>query len=56
MKQIIVASSLLILISGCKRSETTSYEVPKEPAAPAQQQPSQPSMGSDSDMQSVQAG
>ncbi len=58
MKQIVIASSLLVLIAGCKRSEPTSYEVPKEPATPASQQAAQPSMGSmgsDTDMQMVQA-
>ncbi len=40
MKQMIIASSLMIFLSACSREEPTSYEVPKaeEPAAPMQQQ------------------
>jgi len=39
MKQMIIASSLLILLSACRRDEPTTYDVPKaqEPAAPVQQ-------------------
>ena len=58
MKYTFVASSLLVLIAGCRRSEPSSYEVPKEPVAAASQ-PASPSMmagsmGSETDMQLVQ--
>lgn len=38
MKQTIIATALLILISGCSREETATYEVTKQTAAPAPQQ------------------
>ena len=39
MKQLIIASSLVILLAGCRRDEPTSYDVPKaeQPVAPMQQ-------------------
>lgn len=58
MKQTIIVSSLLILLSGCSREEPTTYEVPKESAASAPQ-PSQQvgdeMRGSQSDNELVQA-
>ena len=58
MKQTIVAFSLLILLSACSREETTTYEVPKESAAPAHQHPMPAGdgmMGTQSDNDLVQA-
>ncbi len=40
MKQMIIASSLVVLLAACSREEPTTYEVPKseqQPAAPTQQ-------------------
>jgi len=38
MKQMIITSSLLILLTACSREKTATYEVPKETATPAPQQ------------------
>ncbi len=58
MKQMIIASSLLILLSACSREEPATYEVPKESAAPNPHegmQSSAPMMGSASDNEMVAA-
>lgn len=56
MKQIVLASSFMVLFVACSREEPTSYQVPKEEPAPAPQQTVQSMpMGSDADMQMVQA-
>lgn len=58
MKQIAIASALLILLSACSREEPATYEVPKEAAAPAPRQ-STPAgsgmMGSQTDNELVAA-
>ena len=58
MKQTIIAFSLLILLSACSREAPTTYEVPKESAAPAHQHSTAGSdgmMGTQSDNDLVQA-
>lgn len=58
MKQIIIAASLVVMLSACSREEPTSYEVPKETsnANPHQSmQSSAPMMGSQSDNELVMA-
>lgn len=53
MKQMIFASLLLILLTGCSREQPTSYEVPKsEPQAPPAQSMSMMG-GTDADNQAV---
>jgi hypothetical protein len=58
MKQTIIASALLILLSACSRDEPTTYEVPKESPAPAPRQSMSAGdgmMGSQSDNELVEA-
>lgn len=56
MKQTVIASALLILLSSCSRDEPTTYEVPKESAAPQQSQPAGAGMmGTRTDNELVQA-
>jgi hypothetical protein len=58
MKQMIIASSLLLLLTACSREEPATYEVPKKPAAenPHQSmQSSAPAMGSASENELVMA-